>query len=186
MQAYARAYVRAYARIHTRCTYNAHDAHDAHAHAHTLRGVHAITHIHVHFTQAVLARDNCIRLLDTERWTILQRFSGFRCTQQHIRCDLSPDGRVPAHGIWPAFSLSLSGSFLPQPTTKTNANLPFVHVGRFLMSGSEDGEVYVWNVDSGEQDASVSAGIGLQGTRAHTPARARTHTHTHTQGACHK
>ena len=90
----------------------------AHAHAHTLRGVHAITHIHVHFTQAVLARDNCIRLLDTERWTILQRFSGFRCTQQHIRCDLSPDGRVPAHGIWPAFSFSLSGSFLPPPTTK--------------------------------------------------------------------
>ena len=89
-----------------------------HTHTHTLRCVRAITHIHVHTTQAILARDNCIRLLDTERWTILQRFSGFRCTQQHIRCDLSPDGRVPAHGIWPAFSFSLSGSFLPPPTTK--------------------------------------------------------------------
>ena len=57
MQAYARAYVRAYARIHTRCTYN------AHAHAHTLRGVHAITHIHVHFTQAVLAREDLLEEL---------------------------------------------------------------------------------------------------------------------------
>ena len=173
MQAYARAYVRAYARIHTRYTYN------AHAHAHTLRGVHAITHIHVHFTQAVLARDNCIRLLDTERWTILQRFSGFRCTQQHIRCDLSPDGRVPAHAILNMASILLSLQLLSSPTYQKKY-LPFVHLGRFLMSGSEDGEVYVWNVDSGEQDASVSAGIGLKGARAHTHTHTHIHTHTHT------
>jgi WD40 repeat protein len=66
----------------------------------------------------VLARDNSIRLFDTDRWTIIQRFAGLRCTQQHIRCDLSPDGK-------------------------------------YLMSGSEDGQVYVWNVDSGELDVCV-------------------------------
>jgi hypothetical protein len=67
---------------------------------------------------AVLARDNCIRLFDSDRWTIIQRFSGLRCTNQHIRCDLSPDGK-------------------------------------YIMSGSEDGLVHVWNVDSGELDLSV-------------------------------
>ena len=47
-----------------------------------------------------------------------QRFTGLRCTQQHVRCDLSPDGK-------------------------------------YLMSGSEDGSVFVWNMDNGEQDLSV-------------------------------
>ncbi|KAJ1480747.1 WD40-repeat-containing domain protein, partial [Baffinella frigidus] len=68
----------------------------------------------------VLARDHCIRMLDvaSDRCPIVQRFSGLRCSQHQIRCDLSPDGR-------------------------------------WLMSGSEDGQVLVWNVDTGELDAST-------------------------------
>jgi WD40 repeat protein len=68
----------------------------------------------------VLARDHCIRMLDvsSDRCPIVQRFTGLRCSQHQIRCDLSPDGR-------------------------------------YLMSGSEDGQVHVWNVDTGELDTST-------------------------------
>uniref|UniRef100_A0A7S0W345 EF-hand domain-containing protein n=1 Tax=Hemiselmis tepida TaxID=464990 RepID=A0A7S0W345_9CRYP len=67
----------------------------------------------------VLARDNCIRMLDTDSWKVTQRFSGLRCMNHQIRCDVSPDGK-------------------------------------FLASGSEDGQIFMWNVETGEQDTSVS------------------------------
>lgn len=78
----------------------------------------------------MLARDNMIRMLDTDSWKVTQRFSGLRCSNHHIRCDCANPPRPPL-GFLSLLSLALPclpfPSLLSPPLPLFSSLLFFLH-----------------------------------------------------------